>query len=521
MSIGERVLLRVLRDPLMNVLWSEKYMYKTLIYFYLFYMGLYGIKMDAMRAQYAERSVIQSEDQEYAQDFDTSTMYGLSEDRNTYELEVEDKRRPEVTAVRLIDASGKGQIKTPRISNQYGINYLHSGVVGLVGIPVEVGYDESLETAQLQFQYDKEQLNGVPERNLLVLKYNEKDGGYDILPGEKLDTEKATVTVDIKEPGVYMLADRYLWYSCWGIEGAEEYAYEIDPTKQVSAWERECNTGSILEIADKDWAMENAPIFRCSTPEQLAGATYYVNAVAQGWIDVEIYLEDDINLEGYEWVPLGWVEVNNVSFYGLVDGQGHKISNMHIVGHDHSAFIAHSTSVKVQNITFENATIEAGSYAGIVGAEIYDRVAWENVHVQGTIHGYCDEIGSIVGREGGITFRNCTADVDCEKRDGSITHLEYFSHRQEVVERDSKEDFTLTQKNGVVTRNQLENEDSYWNLMWHVEVDGVQVLEGGNTEELSRDFSDYTKGAKDSCQVWLVAHNGEYYVRVSNVVDLK
>ena len=497
-------------------------MYKTLIYFYLFYMGLYGIKMDAMRAQYAERSVIQSEDQAYAQDFDTSTMYGLSEDRNTYELEVEDKRKPEVTAVRLIDASGKGQIKAPKITNLYGIDYRHSGVVGMVGIPVEVGYDESLETAQLQFQYDKEQLNGVPERNLLVLKYNENDWGYDILTGETLDTEKSTVTVDIKEPGVYILVDRYSWFEIWDIEGAEDYAYEIDPTKQVSAWERECNTGSILDIADREWAMENAPVFRCSTPEQLAGANYYVNAIAQGWTDVEIYLEDDIDLEGYEWAPMGGNGINDCSFFGIVDGQGHTISNMHIgKGNRRSAFIGHSSSVIVKNITFENATIEAGSYTGIVGGEIYGSSAWENIHVQGKIYGYCNEIGSIVGREGGITFRNCSADVDNVEQNGTVTHLEYFSHRQEVIQNDFKEDFTLTQKDGVVTRNQLDNEDSYTNLMWHVEVDGVKALERGCEEELEYDFLAYMESAKESCQVWLVAHNGEYYIRVSNVVDLK
>ena len=78
---------------------------------------------------------------------------------------------------------------------------------------------------------------------------------------------------------------------------------DYDPTK--TDWENYGDTGSIMEIADTDWALENAPVFHVETKEQLAGVVYYVNAV-KGYNDsVELYLEADIDLDGLEWVPMG------------------------------------------------------------------------------------------------------------------------------------------------------------------------------------------------------------------------
>ena len=122
--------------------------------------------------------------------------------------------------------------------------------------------------------------------------------------------------------------------------------------------------------------MANAPVFHVSTPEQLASVVYYNNAIERydlGSDGLYLYLEEDIDLAGYDWVPMGWLGPQSNAFNGIVDGQGHKISNMSIKTpyNNHCAFIAYSTGVEVRNITFENAYIEGGYYAGIVGGEIY------------------------------------------------------------------------------------------------------------------------------------------------------
>lgn len=72
-----------------------------------------------------------------------------------------------------------------------------------------------------------------------------------------------------------------------------------------SEWKRTHNTGSFLELADLSRAIENAPIFNVSTPEELAGVVYYFNS-NNAWtlsesdtlLEFQINLMNDIDLEG-------------------------------------------------------------------------------------------------------------------------------------------------------------------------------------------------------------------------------
>ena len=109
-------------------------------------------------------------------------------------------------------------------------------------------------------------------------------------------------------------------------------------------------------------------------------------------------------------------------------------------------------------------------------------------------------------------------------RDGSEERLEYFSHRQEVIANTpATEDFQLTiEEDGSVTRTT--SEDYFQNLCWHLEVDGVQLLQRFAENETNYDpywvFSDYLNG-KHECLMWLEAFTGETYTRVSNVIEYK
>lgn len=454
-------------------------------------------------------------------DDDETLPAGVSDEGNTYTLSLNSRYKPEIDQIILKDTANKQRMLKVRVRDIYETDYYVNQTAGLVGPPLEIVYEDESEPLELTFHYVEKELGVIPPRNLMVMKYDKNDQMPRVIEGEELDTDNCTLTVQIDGSGSYLLIDRYIWYTLWG-EDASEYEYDINSTEIISPWERECNTGDIMEIADKEWALEVAPRFVCSTPEQLAGAVYYVNVVARGMVDVEIILEDDIDLDGYEWAPMGGNGINDYSFYGIVDGQGHKISNMYIgVGNHHSAFIGHSSFAIVKDITFENATVEGGDYTGIVGGEVYTRTPWENVKVQGTINGgYGDEVGSIVGRDNGIPFIDCEADVEYVLKDGSKKHLDYFSHRLEEEELCATEDFTLTADGTVIERNRLENEDSYHKLMWHIEVNGVEQ-QTMLADTISYDFADYVGKNTNSCKVWLVAHNGDYYVRVSNIIELK
>lgn len=447
----------------------------------------------------------------------------VSQGVNEYEMNIWNKAKPEVVKVTLKDPYEQGIMSNASIRDVYNVDYMSSGVVGLVGAPMRIYYGGGLNEVLLTFYYEPEELRGMPERNFIIL-HEMQDGSYQQVGTEDIDMANKTVSVTIYEPGIYLLADRYQWYTIWGVD-ASEYAYTVDPLEYESDWERECDTGSIMEIADVEWALENGPYFHVSTPEQLAGVVWYANAYNDlGIEELYLYLEDDIDLAGYDWVPMGWLGAMDIRYNGLVDGQGHTISNMdiHIPYSDHCAFIGHSTGVEVKDITFENATITGGYYSGIVGAEIYRSPLWSNVHVSGRIIDGYGEVGSIIAREAATTFRDCTADVTYQ-RGGTEEKLEYFSQRQQwLAETPVSEDFTLTVENGIVSRSSDEKDEDYMNLMWHMEVDGIQVLQRGAENETSFNPMEIIprlipEGSE--CRIWLVAYSGKTYVRVSNVVE--
>ena len=445
------------------------------------------------------------------------------EAKNELTVNFHNQKRPEIDRVSLKDEYERGMLNNAAITDVYNMDILASGVVGLVGAPMRITFDKSLNNVDLTFHYVADELRGMPERNFLLL-YQEEDGFYTEVKDFVIDEINDTVSAEISKGGVYLLADRYQWYTVWGYD-ASEYAYTIDPLQYKSDWERECDTGSIMEIADREWALQNGPIFHVSTPEQLAGVVYYVNAINDLNLEsIEIYLEDDIDLAGYDWVPMGWLGAMSIRYDGLVDGQGHKISNMdiHIPYNNHCAFIAYSTGVTVQNITFENASVSGGAYTGIVGGEIYISRKWSNVHVTGTISNAYGEVGSIIGRESVTTFENCTAQVVFIEQDGEQREIEYFSQRQEILANTpATEDFTLTLgEDGYV--NRTESEESFRNLCWHVEVDGVEVLSRLAEKETSfnpMEIIPQQIPAGSNCRIWLDAFTGETYTRVSNIVE--
>lgn len=451
-----------------------------------------------------------------------------SEKQRTIKIsqEINNKNRPEVIRVTIEDKGPNQDLgESASIRDTYEIDYMASGVVGLVGVPVRVAFDSEAKP-RLTFTYDVNELRGIPERNLIILHEDPEGGSYVQVGQETIEYNAHTVSVDIPETGTYLLADCYQWYTVWGVD-MSEYAYDVDPSEVISNWERECDTGSIMELVDRQWAMANAPVFHVSTPEQLASVVYYNNAIERydlGSDGLYLYLEEDIDLAGYDWVPMGWLGPQSNAFNGTVDGQGHKISNMSIKTpyNNHCAFIGYSTGVEVRNITFENAYVEGGYYAGIVGGEIYMSKEWENVRVSGVIADASGEVGSIIGREAYLHFKNCEADVISKKSGSSETRLEYFSHRQEVIANTpATEDFQLIKNtDGSVTRT--ESDKDFMNLCWHLEADGVQLLQRGADDELTYDpngiFYTYKQEGRQ-CLMWLEAYTGETYTRVSNILE--
>lgn len=429
---------------------------------------------------------------------------------------IKNSEKPEVVSIIFEGICADNIKKHASVEDLYNVHVLHSGVVGLIGIPIELEYDDTVSKPRLTFRYNEEELRGVPEKNLIMLHYSEEDYFYNTMEDAVIDTDANTVSASIDEPGVYLLADAYEWLGVWGFD-VDDYAYDRDPAEYESDWERECYTGDILKLADKDYAMSCDGVFHVDSPETLASAVWYVNSVSG---NVQIYLDADIDLTGYEWVPMGWSKASGIAFSGTVDGQNHTIKGMTIhEDYVQSGFIGYGLGVTVKNIKFEDAYVSATHCAGIVGGEIYSSPLWENVRVSGTVKGGKDDYGAIIGREAGTTFKNCSSDavVNGEK-------TEYFSYRQKVVgETEVVETFTLTvDDDHVLTRD---DHEGFQNLGWHIERDGVRLLDRSAVDfhtkepELTLDTHEWVGSAPGTYTIYLTAYINGAYIRVSNIIE--
>ena len=434
-----------------------------------------------------------------------------SNGRQILTLDINNDKKPELTKVEL---SGKcsGDIERMASLSESG-HVLHNGVVGLIGSPIEVEYD-GVDDAQITFYYDKNELRGVPEKNLVLLYCTAPNEPYNTVTSAKLDTQKCVVSAAVQGKGVYLLADAYQWYGAWG-EDVSEYAYERDTTCYKTDWEREFDTGSIIKLADKDWAVKNAPDFHVSTAQQLASAVYYVNGINPTYKKVSITLESDIDLTGYDWRPMGWSKSNNHAFCGTVNGQGHYIKGMKIkVGYEPCGFIGYGWDADVHDISFINADVTGTHCTGIVGGEVYSSGVWSNIYTQGKVSGGGKDYGAIIGRENGISFKGCSADVTVGGEP-----FKYFSYKKkQEAETPVKEIFHLTlNPDCTITRDEHKE---FKEITWHVELDGVEILERGAENELTLETQyQWRKGSEGIHKVYLIAPGENGYVRVSNIIE--
>ena len=109
----------------------------------------------------------------------------------------------------------------------------------------------------------------------------------------------------------------------------------------------------------------NDSTYYISTPEQLIE---FSAAVAAGAQYSNGYLEADLDMEGYnnQFKPIG---SSAKSFRGIFDGQGHRISNLHITGGDFSGFFgAVSGGAAISNLVLDSScSINGSNYVGLAG----------------------------------------------------------------------------------------------------------------------------------------------------------
>lgn len=433
--------------------------------------------------------------------------------RQTADFSIASKGAPEITSVTVTADCWGTLSRKCRIRDEFRKDVMATGLVGRVGAPFEYTTSGTVENAELTVHYDESELRGIPETNLIVLC--DKGSSYPTVACTQ-DTEANTLTFTPEQEGTYIIADAYTWYGRWG-QDVSQYAYTVDKTAYPSNWERECGTGSIMELADKAWAVANAPDFHVTTPQELASATYYINAVADNE-PCSIILENDIDLAGFDWTPLGWdgQEFGSVrtrtECCGTIDGQGHTIRNLHVTG---NGFVGVSTDLRVQNITFENASVDGGTNVGIVCGETYSSVELVNVHASGNIQASSvAKVGSLCGNGIGASFTDCTADVTVNGEPCAYFSDFLRAQAETVVEHPI---LLTVNADNTITREESE----YDNLSWVIYSGGEHVLtrnaENGTTLDLST-IKVTPPGA--TYVIYVTAYVGGHYVPISNSVEV-
>lgn len=380
------------------------------------------------------------------------------------------------------------------------------------------------EKVTIKIFYDEEYLRGVPEENLLLLAARDDSFECIEVPGAEHDLKKNCFTAevtDLKESN-FLLADAYEYYKSQG-KDASKYKYDLpDDIKNMSAWEKEFDTGSIMEIADLEWLKTNTGAFHVSTPEQLAAVVYHVNGELFPYNT--IYLEADIDLTGYEWMPMGWISEKSGDaheFAGVIDGQGHTIKGLHLDGgHGDCGFVGYSTNLTMKNITFTGAEVSGYWNTGICAGEVIGKGTWENVHAEGNLSSA--HSGGLVGWVTDLKFENCSASYTINGGSEVFSYLTY--PEKKAAELGINEVFTLT----LDADNNIRSNffPGYRNLQFHVEKDGETVLNGGpdqpdpDTNEMILERSHYAARGKGNYTVYLEAYVDGIYLRVSNIIEV-
>ena len=436
----------------------------------------------------------------------------------TYSEKIQVDEKPEITKI-SVTAECSGDLRDKcYIGNDYFGNVLVNQTVGIIGPPVQISAEETVHNITMTLTYNENELRGIPETNIFPMHINYDENIWQIIEDFNTDTEKNTVSFPVDNEGVYILFDIYQYGTAMGME-VSKYAYEIDKTLYQSDWERERDTGDIMKLADKKWAVENAPTYHVSTPEQLAGIVYYVNAINEQ--PVEIYLENDLDLSQYDWKPMGWTNTyaTNLTFHG----QNHTINGLTIncPNNQEVGFTGYAWSIIMEDVSFTNVNITGWKCVGGFSGECYGTKKFTHVSLSGNIYGYKEDTSSFIGRGGNGIYTDCKIDVNVNDEPY------YFFSSTEKFEAENIDETAFTLNVNENNRVQRTENDKYDRISWVIYDGDDHLMSRGaeNETEIPDSLWEYLKAEKGKIYtVYLEAYKSVDggraggYMRVSNIL---
>ena len=158
-----------------------------------------------------------------------------------------------------------------------------------------------------------------------------------------------------------------------------------------------CETAEITEniTADTEWYSTESISFVLTTKEQLAGLAALVNA---GTVtsDQSFHLGADIDLEFYEWIPIGNAENPfSATFYG----EGYTISSLKISTDSDYVGLFGNVTGSISNFSIENATVYLqDTYKYVAIACGYSKNELSGISVSGYVDAAkSDYVGGVLG----------------------------------------------------------------------------------------------------------------------------
>ncbi len=274
-----------------------------------------------------------------------------------------------------------------------------------------------------------------------------------------------------------------------------------------NGWIEECYYGDIPDLADADYIEKSLAdgVFYVSTPEELASFNYYVNTSSYNTYQY-MQLQNDIDLAGYNWAPMGWS--GGRAFCSIVNGNSFSIKNLTIDCDEGSVgFIGWETGCYVENLKIENACVNGRTEVGILTGQAIGG-SYINCYVSGEVNGY--RAGAMIGYSATDRLIDCTADVVVN---GEVfDFLTYNDKAKSEIVIENPIEITMDDTY-TVTRPEV---DGYTNLGWLVEKDGLQVLHRNAENELSYQYFIRDPGTYTIC---LTAFVQGQYVPISNIIE--
>ena len=183
------------------------------------------------------------------------------------------------------------------------------------------------------------------------------------------------------------------------------------------------------------------------TAEDLAGLATLING-GNNLVGKTVKLGADIDLAGRRWTPINlWFPEGGNNL--VIDGNGHKISNMIISANGNNAgFISGMTgNVTIQNLTFEKASVvSSGNFIGTVVGYQYGNLVLNNVDVVNSEVSSSAAIGIRIGGLVGFSTNDGTspATIKLENCDVSGTTIMGYHNLGGLVGTQMNTNYTYT-----------------------------------------------------------------------------